>query len=644
MGNLFGVKNRIFGLSLLCLITGAAIMGFKWQHRDEGESYHSPFSLAFSPNQALIAISDETGPGLLIVDIARKSIKGEVKLLGQPKDLCWKDNRYIFVAEYGNGTIALVDAANLKVKKRIITGLKPYGLRWHPMAGLLITDYGQNQVEVISPSKNDILGENRKLFKGINHPGFCEISPNGSVAVVSEMLPPGISTDLNQSINVWIIDLLSYSKTAVKLPGGSGNGRFVKISPDNKWGYLVHTRGRIDLPTTQIERGWINTNAMSVIDLEKKELKTTFLFDQPAEGAANPWGLALSDDGKTAWASISGSHALIKIDLDKLHQYLDGNFKEATNQPQIDKSKSYIGQPDNFWKELAANPSKTRELIDNMGVLFSSGILEKTKIPVNGPRGIDYSKKHNVIAVSGYFTPQLLWIDPSSVLVKDKLELYPDKTLGLVRRGEILFHDGERCFQEWLSCATCHPGGASTDGFNWDLLNDGIGNPKNVRSLLWSNLTPPSMWTGVRKDYEAAVMAGMKHFQYNVPADEEFEAVKAYIVSLKPEKSPYLERTEDGLYVLSAAAKRGRQIFEREGCISCHSSNLLTDLKKHNVETRNEWDKHDEFYTPELVELWNTAPYFHDGSRETINDVIEHFAPRLSAEDAEALKMFLLSL
>lgn len=639
-------KNGVFGLSLLCLLIGMTLMGFKWQFLEKGENYNSPFSLAFSPDETLIAISDATGPGLLIVDNIKKSLKGEVKLKGEPKGLCWKDNRYVFVAEYDNGTIALVDVSKMIVKKRFTTGLKPFDVKWHPKAGLVITDYGLNLVEVIPP---DVKAEgqqtgNRKIYEGINHPGFLDIADDGSLAVVSEMLPPGISTDLNQSINIWVINLKNNSKTAIKLPGGSGNGRAVKISSDKKWAYVAHTRGRIDLPTTQIERGWINTNAMSVIDLEKKELKTTFLFDQPNEGAANPWGLALSDDGKAAWASISGSHAVIKIDLYKLHQYLDGNFKPDANQQKSVNSKSYIGQPDDFWKELAANPSKSKELIDNMGVLYSSGILEKTKVPINGSRGIGYSQKHNTLVVLGYFTPHLLWIDPFSLLVKSKLELFPGKDADIVRRGEILFHDGERCFQEWLSCATCHPGGARTDGFNWDLLNDGIGNPKNVRSLLWSNLTPPSMWTGVRKDYEVAVMAGMKHFQYNVPSDQEFEAVKAYIVSLKPENSPYLERTEDGLYAFSAAARKGRQIFEREGCISCHSSNLRTDLKKHNVETRNEWDKHDEFYTPELVELWNTAPYFHDGSRETLNDVIKHFAPHLPEDDAEALKIFLLSL
>ena len=33
----------------------------------------------------------------------------------------------------------------------------------------------------------------------------------------------------------------------------------------------------------------------------------------------------------------------------------------------------------------------------------------------------------------------------------------------------------------------------SADGVNWDLLNDGMTNPKNAKSLVGSDRTPPSM-------------------------------------------------------------------------------------------------------------------------------------------------------
>lgn len=43
--------------------------------------------------------------------------------------------------------------------------------------------------------------------------------------------------------------------------------------------------------------------------------------------------------------------------------------------------------------------------------------------------------------------------------------------------------DARLCLQQWESCSSYHPGGRA-DRFNWDLLKDGQGNPRNARSLL----------------------------------------------------------------------------------------------------------------------------------------------------------------
>jgi hypothetical protein len=54
---------------------------------------------------------------------------------------------------------------------------------------------------------------------------------------------------------------------------------------------------------------------------------------------------------------------------------------------------------------------------------------------------------------------------------------------------------------------SCHPDGRS-DRLNWDLLNDGVGNPKNTNSMLLAHQTPPAMSEGVRLTAEAAVRSG----------------------------------------------------------------------------------------------------------------------------------------
>src|SRR6185369_12266604 len=82
--------------------------------------------------------------------------------------------------------------------------------------------------------------------------------------------------------------------------------------------------------------------------------------------------------------------------------------------------------------------------------------------------------------------------------------------LSEVRRGELHFNDANLCYEHWQSCASCHSSDGRVDGLNWDLQNDGVGNPKNVKSLLLSFETPPVMSMGVRADASVAIRAGIK--------------------------------------------------------------------------------------------------------------------------------------
>ncbi|MCP5119983.1 MAG: c-type cytochrome, partial [bacterium] len=184
------------------------------------------------------------------------------------------------------------------------------------------------------------------------------------------------------------------------------------------------------------------------------------------------------------------------------------------------------------------------------------------------------------------------------------------------RRGEILFHDASDCFQQWQSCTTCHPSEGRPDALNWDLLNDGIDNPKNTKSLLLAHQTPPAMITGVRDRAETAVRAGFKFVLFSPATEEEASGVDAYLKSLEPRPSPYLVNGK-----LSPSAERGQKIYENAGCDVCHPLPLATGLEKADVGTGSEFD------TPTLVEVWRTAPYLHDGRAGTIEEVLTKHNP-----------------
>jgi DNA-binding beta-propeller fold protein YncE len=552
--------------------------------------FHSALDAAFSPDGATLAVGDATRKSLSLVDVNTREINHTVPLGGSPDGLAWAaDGTRVFVAESGSGRIAEVDPAKGSISRRFHTGRYPRGLAL--AAGrnlLLVCDWGLDRLTVIDMAS----GKTTAHIAAGCQPTSVAISPDESLAVISSLIPATAATAPDHATEVTLIDLETLSaKASIRLPTGSTNTRGVTIHGDGSKAYVVHTLGRFHLPTTQLDRGWVNTNALSIIDLKTSTRSATVLLDQVMDGAADPWGVAINPQDTRLFITLSGVHQLAVLDLERL--------------------TAMIGtDPDAFTNDLAA--------------LHRERIMRRVDLPAKGPRGIRVSPDGKQLAVAGYFSGNIVMLDgeggsPASIALGAQPE--PD----LVRRGEVAYHDASRCFQRWLSCASCHPD-ARADGLNWDLLNDGIGNPKNARSMLLSHATPPVMSLGVRDRMETAVLAGFIHIQFTQPEPGEVGAVSAYLASLTPAVSPH--RQPDGS--LTEAAIRGEKIFHRDavGCAHCHPAPLFTDLATSDVGTATPLDRGVTAYdTPTLIELWRTPPYLHDGRAATLREVlIDHNA------------------
>jgi cytochrome c peroxidase len=250
--------------------------------------------------------------------------------------------------------------------------------------------------------------------------------------------------------------------------------------------------------------------------------------------------------------------------------------------------------------------------------------------------------------VAGFFSDTVCTVDLDKGAVAGVFALRPETVRDTRREGERLFHDATICHQNWQSCSSCHPDGRA-DGLNWDLLNDGLGNPKNTKSLLYAHRTPPAMSMGVRETAEQAVRSGLRHILFANRPESEAVAIDEYLKSMTPVASPFLEKGK-----LSAAAKRGKRLFEdrKVGCAVCHPGPLFTDCRLHAVGTTPPGRKAIAFDTPSLVECWRTAPYLHDGSAKTMEDVLKSKnagdkhgrTSHLSSREVEDLAAYVLSL
>jgi DNA-binding beta-propeller fold protein YncE len=439
------------------------------------------------------------------------------------------------------------------------------------------------------------------------------LTANDQRLLVATHLPTGPATADHVAAAVAWIELQGMTVAKrIALPNGSMGVRGLALAPDGSAAYVPHVLGRFQQPTNRIERGWMNTNALSVFDLAAESWSGTVLLDRVEAGAANPWGAACSTDGRWLAVTHAGSHELSVIDRPALHAAL----RQDPEHRALD--------------QLAFLQERQR----------------RVPLPVQGPRAVAVAG--NQAWIAGFFSHDLTRVD----LASRALPASPPQSLGPVpaltaeRRGEIAFHDATHCFQRWQSCSSCHPD-ARVDGLNWDLMNDGVGNPKSTKSMLLAHRTPPAMWLGVRPDAPYAVRSGFKHIQFAAVDEAHAADVDRYLQALAPVPSPHLVRSQ-----LSAAAERGRRHFKAAGCADCHAGPHATDLRSYDVGTTGGRDRGQPVDTPALVECWRTAPYLHDGSAATLRDVLLARNPggshaeigRLSPVELEELIAFVLSL
>lgn len=546
---------------------------------------HSALDVAFAPDGKTLAVTDATCPAVVLIDPAQRAILRSVKLAGPPAGLAWSaDGKSLFASESGTSRIAQLDPNSGAITRRLNTGRYPRGLAVAPRRNLLLaTDWGLNQLAVIDLAS----GQTKARIPAGCQPTTVAITPDESLALVSNLVPATPATAADHAAEISVVDLQTLQpKPAIRLPLGSTGTRGIAVSADGRTAWVAHVLGRFHLPTTQLDRGWVNTNALSIIDIPSNKITATLLLDQVMDGAADPWGIAVDPSGLRLFITLSGVHQLAVIDLERLPEVL----KQAPES-----------------------------LINDLAALHRNNLIRRIDLPAKGPRGLAIAPDGKTLAVAGYFCGKVVLTDNNGANPA-QLPLGPQPEPDLARRGEILFHDASRCFQRWLSCATCHPD-ARTDGLNWDLLNDGLGNPKNTRSMLWSDRTPPAMSLGVRDTMETATRAGFIHILFTQPKDEELDAVNAYFRSLQPVTSPH--RKEDGS--LTDAAARGEKIFNdpQVGCAQCHPAPLFTDLALSDVGTNTPADRDAKsFDTPTLVEGWRTPPYLHDGSAATMRQVL----------------------
>lgn len=510
-------------------------------------------------------------------------------------------NETYITSSYDKGYITCIDLSTNDIKYKAPTAMGACS----PVATadgskIYVMNRYKGTVSEVEAASGKVLRE----VEVLREPCAAVLTPDGKYLYVNNHLPAQRADVDYVAADVSIIDCDSFHKIKdIKLSNGSNALRGIACSMDGKYIFVSHNLGRFQVPTSQLQQGWMNTNAVSVIDTSTQELIGSMSIDEPDRGAGGIWDIACDKDYLVV--SQSGTHEVSIIDYASMVE------------------------------KLIAYPDHSKMDYD---LYFMRGIRERLPIVGNGPRNM--ALKDGKIYLPTYFSDTLNIVNLSDRKV-DYIAYNPNRVESAADRGEKAFNDAVLCYQNWQSCNGCHPGDGRTDGMNWDLMNDNIGNPKNCKSMLFSFDTPKCMISGIRDNAGLAVRAGYKFIQFCDVAEEVALDVDEYIKSLTPLPSPYLVDGE-----LSEKAIEGRKVYEKYGCADCHSGPYYTDMQMHrigeDIEFEAGWD------TPTLREVWRTAPYLFDGRAATLEEVFtihKHgIEGKLSRKDAEALTEYVNSL
>jgi YVTN family beta-propeller protein len=595
--------------------------------------------IALTADGATLLVVNPDSNSLTLLDTASHSVLAEVAVGVDPRTVAVDDaGQRAYVANYGSGKVSVVDLAAGQVVAEVSVGYRPYGVLVSPDgASLYVAVQGADRLVTVDTTTLEVLCA-RPLGE---RPSGLALSASGETLFVTHLLSNQITILPAQWVSLYLPLILKNSGSTALSPQNLPSGldapvstrslqsqtslfpdsnlvQSIVLSPDGAVAYIPHTRSNSSNPYLTFD-----TTVFPLVSLVDVATGQHLLGEQIDLGTLDPPGVglpfdaALTPDGAELWVVNAASNDLSVIDL-------------AQNR-------------------LAAHI----EVGDN-------------------PRGIVLSPGGDAAYVNNTLAGTVSVVDTAAytvtgTIVATKIPLPP-----ILLRGKRLFHtsdDPRLALKQWISCNSCHFEGEH-DGRTWTF---GFAGPRNTTSLRGMIETYPLRWSGEWDESADSEFANRKenfgsglidgelncalfppdcvHQPPNQGRAYDLDSLALFLDSLAVPLNP----AHAGGEPLTAAEQRGQALFldPALGCVACHPAPLYTDHQRHDVGTATLDERIGPDYdTPALRGLWDSAPYFHDGSAGTLYEALTRPSPEsehdvsglLSEAQIQDLLAFLLAL
>ncbi len=536
----------------------------------------SPVDVLLGPADAWVLTVNQGSSSVSLLDTADGRVLAETPVGERPAQAALLgDGETVLVTGGFAGDVTILRVAAGKIEKlgSMHLGFEPCGIVTAPggtTAWVALTASGE--IVQIDPAERKIL---QRLTVG-QWPRYLAITEAG------DRLAVGVSGDRT----VAIVDPRE-PKVLFTVPKFRGLNIGHMDLPGDGFVYFPWLYYGENIPSPgNIRRGWVLGNRVGRAKLEEPELRAAFSLDKEGEAVGDAHGLAFSPNRHWLAVTAGGTHELLLFRNDEGLEY------------------HKVGGTEHIDPALLADRER-----------FS-------RIELGGrPLGVRIAGDSRTAYVANYLYNSVQVVDLQERRVKQEVHLGGEVEASLARRGEALFYDADRSFDQWYSCHSCHfDGGSAAETF--DTLNDGSQYTFKTSPALYDlPRTGPWTWHGWQTDLHDAMQHSFtKTMVGEAPTTAEADAILEFFAQLKRPPNPF--RTAEG--GISEAAQRGEKLFRgAAACIDCHNGPQFTDGEVHDVGTGDRNDRYRGFNTPSLLGVYSKVRLLHDGRARSLDALLE---------------------
>jgi YVTN family beta-propeller protein len=572
--------------------------------------YASPLEVLLSPDGARLYVLCQQSQEIRVLDAASFAVIKNIAVGRVPRGFSLSpDGKRLFVTNAWDDTLSVIDTGALEVTATWPVGAEPSSV---------VEDRAGKHLFVANRISNDIAvldaetGAEEKRLLGGRGVSYLTLSPDGARIYATHIYPnqsPHMTELGNRNIPESEITVIDASRAVVvdRMPLHAVAGVFhLAFSGDGRLGAVAEYHPKNLVPLAHLEHGGAFAYTLTLFGADVGAKPVEVPLDEMERYAAQPFGVAITPDKSRLYVTCGGSEMVTVIDVPRLLRFI-----HARPRPE---SGSYA-------QDLSAS---------------ANYVIARIAVGHN-PRGVTLSRDGRKLYVANRLEDTISVIDTRTNRVASTIALAGPRTTNVLRRGEQTFYTARQSFQGQIGCASCHID-STFDGLTWDLEPDGFGRDiVDNRLIEGIKGTEPYKWNGGNPNIptECGPRTEMYFWRAENYDWRKLADLSVYVRTLHPRPNRWRQASGE----LTPAQERGKALFvrtvdkfgkpipEANRCSYCHSGPKGTNQKSFDVGTRKATDNSGTLDTPHLTNVALTAPYLHDGTARTLEEIWTVYNP-----------------